>query len=122
MRSVRSHNTTPELTVRKAVTSLGFRYRLHRKSLPGCPDLVFAGRRKVIFVHGCFWHGHDCKRGSRIPKTNASYWTAKIQRNRDRDCASNSALNADRWRVLVIWECEIRDREELLRRIAEFLA
>src|ERR1700735_5319447 len=82
MRAVKSKDTRPEMHVRRIVYALGYRYRLHRKDLPGKPDLAFIGRRKAIFVNGCFWHGHDCPRGSRAPKTNQAYWTAKISRNR----------------------------------------
>lgn len=121
MRSVRSRDTTPELIVRRAATALGFRYRLHRATLPGKPDLVFVSRRKAIFVHGCFWHGHDCKRGSREPKSNVDYWRAKIQRNRKRDQDAFVALQAEGWQVLVLWECETKDHALLTRRISAFL-
>jgi DNA mismatch endonuclease (patch repair protein) len=108
MRRVRSRDTTPELKVRKALTAMGLRYRLHRKDLPGSPDIVMPGRRLAIFVHGCFWHGHDCARGARIPKANQDYWLAKIGRNRDRDTRNAEALAALGWRVLVLWECEMK--------------
>ena len=108
MRRVKGRDTAPELKVRKALTALGVRYRLNRKDLPGSPDIVMAGRRLVIFVHGCFWHGHDCARGARQPKTNADYWIAKIARNRARDAASVQALEAAHWRVVTVWECEMR--------------
>lgn len=96
-------------------------YRLHRTDLPGTPDVAFIGRRKAIFVHGCFWHGQDCKRGSRTPKTNRDYWTAKIARNEQLDRDSIAALEALGWGLLVIWECELREPEVLTRRLAEFL-
>ena len=121
MRSVRSRDTTPELIVRRAATALGYRYRLHKATLPGKPDLVFTSRRKVVFVHGCFWHGHDCARGAREPKTNAQYWRAKIQRNRERDAKTMVALNLTGWTVLTVWECETRDQGALKRRIDAFL-
>jgi DNA mismatch endonuclease (patch repair protein) len=123
MRAVKSSDTLPERTVRKAVCALGFqrRYRLHGADLPGNPDLVFAPMRKAIFVHGCFWHGHSCKRGARAPKDNASYWQAKIARNRARDGAALEALSQAGWRALVIWECETRDGEGLRRRLRLFL-
>jgi DNA mismatch endonuclease (patch repair protein) len=90
MRAVRSEDTRPEMLIRRILHGLGYRYRLHDKTLPGKPDLVFTGRRKVVFVHGCFWHGHDCARGARVPKSNADYWTGKIGRNRERhDAACN---------------------------------
>lgn len=122
MRSVRSRDTTPELIVRRAATALGYRYRLHKATLPGKPDLVFTARRKTIFVHGCFWHGHDCKRGAREPKSNVEYWRAKIQRNRQRDTNAIAALNEAGWKVLVIWECETRNTDDLADQIASFLS
>ncbi len=123
MRAVKSGDTLPERIVRKAVCTLGFqhRYRLHSANLPGKPDLVFAPMRKAIYVHGCFWHGHTCKRGARAPKDNASYWQAKIARNRARDAAALEALSRAGWRALVIWECETRDGEGLRRRLRRFL-
>ena len=120
MRAVKSKDTKPEWTVRRVLHAAGYRYRLHGKALPGKPDLVFAGRRKVIFVHGCFWHGHDCARGARQPKANAEYWSAKISRNRERDRAHLAALRADGWQVRVVWECEIRN-PGLFARLKRFL-
>ncbi|MEO1252256.1 MAG: very short patch repair endonuclease [Pseudomonadota bacterium] len=107
MRAVKSGNTKPEMALRKALFALGYRYRLHDKRLPGRPDLVFHQHRTALFVHGCFWHGHNCKRGARTPKSNADYWIEKIRRNRERDAANKAALEADGWRVLIVWECEI---------------
>lgn len=107
MRAVRSRDTKPEMTVRRLVHSMGYRHRLHRKDLPGKPDLAFISRRKAIFVHGCFWHGHDCPRGSREPKTNRDYWIPKIAKTRKRDKATMERLRKMGWKVLVIWECEI---------------
>ena len=121
MRAVKSRDTTPEMIVRRAATALGFRYRLHRGDLPCKPDMVFPGRRKVIFVHGCFWHGHDCKRGAREPKTNADYWRAKIERNRERDVRSIDALRAAGWRTLVVWECEVGHPRKLQDQLVSFL-
>lgn len=121
MRAVKSKDTTPELRVRRLLHGMGYRYRLHRRDLPGHPDLVFAGRRKVIFIHGCFWHGHDCRRGARVPKTNAHYWTAKIGRNRDRDARALNALAEQGWRVLVLWECELKDEAILRASLRAFL-
>ncbi len=121
MRSVKSTNTRPEMIVRSLAHRLGFRFRLHRKALPGSPDLVFVGRRKVIFVHGCFWHGHDCKRGSRMPKANAHYWSSKIAGNMARDAKTQAALAAAGWGVLIVWECETKDSEALRARILDFL-
>lgn len=123
MRAVRSKDTTPEMVVRRLVHGLGYRYRLHEKGLPGKPDLVFAGRRKVILVNGCFWHGHNCTRGARQPAENADYWKAKISSNVERDRASAAALQTDGWQVLTVWECEtkVRDRDALSERLVAFL-
>ena len=120
MRAVKSRDTAPELAVRRAVWALGARYRLHRKDLPGAPDLAFPGRRKAIFVHGCFWHGHDCARGARVPRTNRDYWTAKIGRNRARDDRTRRAYAEMGWEVLEVWECETRN-PGLKQRLASFL-
>ncbi len=123
MRAIRSKDTKPELLVRRIVHRMGFRYRLHRKDLPGKPDLVFNSRRKLIFVHGCFWHSHDCPscpdRGQ--PKVNQAYWLPKLQRNRERDKASLEALGALGWDVLVIWDCETQNLGGLEDRIRRFL-
>lgn len=123
MRAVKSADTAPELRVRAAVREAGFarRYRLGGRGLPGKPDLVFSALRKAMFVHGCFWHGHDCKRGARAPKDNAAYWQAKIARNRARDEAALDALKAADWKTLVVWECETRDATALRKRVARFL-
>lgn len=123
MRAVKGADTTPERKVREAVCALGYarRYRLQGAHLPGKPDLVFGALRKVIFVHGCFWHGHDCKRGARQPKDNSAYWRAKIGRNRTRDGATLAALEADGWSVLTVWECETRDAEALSVKLSAFL-
>lgn len=121
MRRVRSTDTTPELIVRKLVYSLGYRYRLHKKDLPGKPDLVFSGKRKVIFVHGCFWHGHKCKRGNRLPKENRAYWESKINANTKRDKSHIAELSKKGWSVLTIWECEMKDQDALKHKIVEFL-
>jgi DNA mismatch endonuclease (patch repair protein) len=122
MARVKGKNTTPEMKVRKALTRLGARYRLHRKDLPGSPDIVLPGRRLAIFVHGCFWHGHDCARGSRVPKANRDYWVAKVGRNRARDATSQAALAARGWRAEVIWECDLKDDAALTARLAALLA
>ena len=121
MRAVKGKGTTPEMKVRRALTALGVRYRLHRKDLPGKPDIVLPGRRLAIFVHGCFWHGHDCARGARVPKANRDYWVAKVARNRARDTASREALLALGWRVETIWECELRDAGALTARLETLL-
>jgi DNA mismatch endonuclease (patch repair protein) len=121
MRAVTSQDTKPEMAIRRLIHRLGYRYRLHRADLPGKPDLVFPIRRKVIFVHGCWWHGHDCKRGAREPKTNTAYWRAKIGRNVTRDRTNRAALKSIGWRVCVIWECEIKDLASMETRIRTFL-
>jgi DNA mismatch endonuclease (patch repair protein) len=121
MRRVKGKDTSPELKVRKALTRLGARYRLHRKDLPGSPDVVLPGRKLAIFVHGCFWHGHDCARGSRVPKANRAYWTAKVARNVARDGRSQQALAEGGWRVETIWECELKDAAELEARLRGLL-
>lgn len=121
MQAVKSENTSPEMRVRRLLHALGYRYRLHQKELPGRPDLVFPGRRKVVFVHGCFWHGHDCARGARVPKTNRDYWVGKVARNRARDEKNRRELEAAGWKVLAIWECELRDEAEAIQRLTRFL-
>lgn len=121
MRAVKGKDTTPELIVRRMVHAMGYRFRLHRKDLPGKPDLVFPKFRKAIFVHGCFWHGHDCARGARIPKANAEYWRSKITRNGLRDTANIVALKSLGWRTAIIWECELKRPEWIRRRLEKFL-
>jgi len=121
MRAVKGADTTPELAVRRLAHGMGFRFRLHRKDLPGKPDLTFPRLRKVIFVHGCFWHGHDCARGARVPVQNRDYWTRKVARNAERDRNAQSALQRLGWKSLVVWECEIRDQARLRRALRRFL-
>lgn len=121
MRAVKGENTTPEMRIRRVIHSMGYRYRLHRKDLPGKPDLVFPRRRKIIFIHGCFWHGHDCRRGARMPKANRDYWERKISRNRARDADHRTALQQAGWRVLIIWECQLKEMDWLRNEIARFL-
>jgi DNA mismatch endonuclease (patch repair protein) len=121
MRRVKGRDTTPELTVRRALTALGARYRLHRKDLPGSPDIVMPGRRLALFVHGCFWHGHDCARGSRVPKANRDYWVGKVERNRARDARTQAELAALGWRVETIWECDLKDAAALKARLGELI-
>jgi len=106
MSLVKSKDTKPELRVRRIVHALGYRYRLHDRRLPGSPDLVFAGRRKVLFVHGCFWHRHRCKMGNRLPKSRVGFWGKKLEENRRRDRANRRRLRALGWEVLVVWECQ----------------
>jgi DNA mismatch endonuclease (patch repair protein) len=121
MARVKGRDTTPELVVRRLLWGLGARYRLHAKGLPGKPDIVMAGRRLVIFVHGCFWHGHDCARGARVPKANRDYWTGKVAKNRARDIDTRARLEAAGWRVETIWECELKDRAALEARLRAML-
>jgi len=118
MRAVKSRDTGPELKVRRAAHALGLRFRLNRKDLPGRPDLVFPAKRTAMFVHGCFWHGHDCPRGARMPQNNRAYWEAKISRNVARDKAALAALKKLGWTSRVIWECQTRDNAALSRLIA----
>ena len=123
MSRVRGKNTSPELIIRRLVHRLGYRFRLHRRDLPGTPDLVFPGRRKVIFVHGCFWHRHpdpDCKL-ARMPKSRQEFWRPKLEGNRARDLRTEAALRGAGWDVMTVWECELRDRSSLENRIRTFL-
>lgn len=121
MRAVKGADTTPELAVRRLAHSMGYRFRLHRKDLPGKPDLTFPRLRKTIFVHGCFWHGHDCARGGRVPVQNRDYWKRKVARNMERDMNVQSALQRLGWKSLVVWECEIKDQDRLRRALRRFL-
>lgn len=120
MRRVRRADTAPEMTVRRLIFRMGFRYRLHVKTLPGCPDLVFPARHAVVFVHGCFWHGHNCRRG-KAPSSNTEYWNAKRAKNIERDNRVVRELEEAGWSVLTIWECEIKDSTRLQERIFSFL-
>jgi DNA mismatch endonuclease (patch repair protein) len=122
MRRVKGRDTKPEMIVRRALTRLGARYRLHRKDLPGSPDVAMPGRRLAVFVHGCFWHGHDCARGARVPKQNRDYWLGKVARNRARDEKTREALAALEWRVETIWECELKDPAGLEARLRSLLS
>ena len=117
MRAVRSSNTKPEIAVRKLVHGLGCRFRLHRADLPGRPDIVLPKRNAVIFVHGCFWHGHDCKRGARQPKSNSEYWARKISGNVVRDHRVAQDLIEAGWTVHVVWECELKHPQQLEARL-----
>jgi DNA mismatch endonuclease (patch repair protein) len=122
MRAVRSRDTAPEMVVRRLAHRLGCRFRLCRKDLPGCPDIVFPRLRKVVFVHGCFWHGHDCARGARVPKSNRAYWLKKVAANRARDGKNLEQLMSAGWKSLVIWECTTRDEPRLNGLVRRFLA
>lgn len=122
MRRIRSKDTGPEMAVRRMIRALGFSgYRLHRKDLPGKPDIAFIGRKKAVLIHGCFWHGHDCKEGLRKPKSNLDYWHPKIERNRQRDAVHLEDLARLGWSVLTVWECELRNTDDLMERLRLFL-
>lgn len=121
MQAVKSKDTAPEIAVRRVAHGMGYRFRLHRQDLPGRPDLVFPRFHKALFVHGCFWHGHDCVRGARAPKAHAEYWRQKIARNRARDAVSVKALEAKGWRVAIIWECHLRDPAAIRKMLSSFL-
>jgi DNA mismatch endonuclease (patch repair protein) len=125
MSRIRGKNTKPELLVRRLLHAKGYRYRLHGQAgkdrLPGNPDLVFAGRRKVIFVNGCFWHFHDCRVGLHAPKANADFWEAKRTRTRDRDADQRRRLEDAGWEVLTVWECELKDGSALESQLVKFL-
>jgi len=121
MARVKGRDTQPELIVRKLLWGLGARYRLHRRDLPGAPDIVLPGRKLAVFVHGCFWHGHDCARGGRVPQTNRDYWVAKVARNRARDARTQTELAALGWRAEVVWECQLKDRAAMRDHLAVML-
>ncbi len=117
MARVKARDTGPERAVRRMLWDAGYRYRLNRKDLSGTPDIVLPGRKAAVFVHGCFWHGHDCPRGARQPKANADYWRAKIARNVARDARNQADLTALGWRPIVVWECELKTSEPLEARL-----
>lgn len=121
MSRVRGKDTRPEMVVRKLTFAAGYRYRLHVKYLPGTPDLVFSARKKVIFVHGCFWHRHENCSFARLPKSRVEFWTEKLNGNKDRDKRILEALTRTGWEVLILWECELKDREDVGKRIQSFL-
>lgn len=124
MARIKSKDMKPELIVRRLAHSLGYRFRLHRRGLPGSPDLVFPSRKAVIFVHGCFWHQHssvECA-DARLPQSNQTYWLPKLARNVARDAENLSKLKADGWRSLVVWECETKNNRELTSRLRKFLS
>lgn len=119
MARVGKKNTAPELALRKILSRMGYRYRLHGR-LPGSPDIVFRQRKKVIFVHGCFWHGHPCRQSNKS-KTNVDYWEAKILKNQKRDHRTARKLRREGWGVLTVWECELRNQQRISRRVQRFL-
>ena len=121
MQRIRKTDTKPEMIVRRLVHAMGYRYRLHQSDLPGSPDIVLTRHRKVILVHGCFWHRHDCADGRKLPKSKPEYWQPKLERNRRRDEASVSRLHELGWGVLVVWECEITNGKQLSETLTSFL-
>lgn len=121
MAAIRSKDTKPEMIVRRAVHAMGYRYRLHRRELPGCPDLVLPKHRKAIFVHGCFWHAHTCRAGVRLPASNVDYWKKKRDGNVKRDKEAQAKLKELGWELLTIWECETKKSESLVMILKDFL-
>ena len=120
MSSNTGKGTQPEMVVRRLVHSLGYRYRLHRRDLPGCPDMTFPRRKKVVFVNGCYWHRHNCKKGRSVPQTRAVFWQTKFERTKQRDKRNRIALKKLGWQVMTIWECQIND-ETLTQMLIDFL-
>lgn len=120
MAAVHNSDTGAEKAVRSLIHRLGYRYSLTRNDLPGKPDLVFVSRRKIVFVHGCFWHGHACRYG-RLPKSRRDYWEPKIAMNKDRDRRQANALKKDGWSVMIVWQCQLRKKDALAGRIEGFL-
>lgn len=120
MARVKNRNTAPEIQVRKILHRLGYRFRLHRRDLPGSPDIVLPRHKKVIFVHGCFWHSHDCPRGKR-PSTRQEFWNTKLDKNQKRDASNQYELQKLGWEYLIIWDCEINDKNALIGKLIAFL-
>lgn len=121
MARIKKTDTKPERIVRSAAHAMGYRFRLHRRDLPGVPDLVFPRLRKVIFVHGCFWHRHTCRDGQKVPASKLDYWGPKLARNVERDGQHQIALEALGWQALILWECELRDDVRLKQQLRSFL-
>ena len=121
MARVKAKNTAPELIVRRLAHRMGYRFRVHRRDIPGTPDIAFIARRKVINVHGCFWHGHNCALGQRLPKTRPEFWKAKFETNRKRDARVSGELVDAGWKQLVIWECQLADIDSLADEVWRFL-
>lgn len=124
MARIRGKNTKPEMVVRRLLHRMGYRFRLHAKELPGRPDIIFRRRRKVVFVHGCFWHKHpssDCKL-ARMPKSKLEFWGPKLDANRERDIRNEGLLREAGWQFLVVWECELRDMEQLENKLRDFMS
>lgn len=121
MSNIKGRDTQPERLLRRALHGLGYRYRLNDTSLPGRPDLVFPSRRKVIFVHGCFWHRHNCRLGRPVPATRKDFWAKKFERNRVRDKEVRRALKKLGWNTLIVWECQLKELSHVMKRVADFL-
>lgn len=121
MSLIRSKNTKPEVALRSMLHAQGYRFRIHRRDLAGSPDVVFPSRRKVIFVHGCFWHGHEGCKVANVPKTRTEYWQLKFAKNKARDRENEDRLRNLGWNIMVVWECELREKARLLKRVAAFL-
>lgn len=122
MRRVKGKDTSIELAIRRLLQSMDQRgYRLHRTDIPGKPDITWIGRKLALFIHGCFWHGHNCPRGARIPKIHRTYWQTKIEKNRQRDAVHQEALRSSGWRVLILWECDLNDKRKTTRKLSRFL-
>lgn len=121
MRAVKGRDTRPELAVRKMLWAIAPGYRVHRKDILGCPDMAFMSRKLAVFVHGCFWHGHNCRRGARVPKSNKRYWIEKISRNRTRDKKVREALRRKGWRTLTVWECQLKNSSVLEATLRSFV-
>jgi len=121
MARVRGKDTQPELRLRRILHGMGYRYRLHVAALPGKPDIVFPSRRKIVFMHGCFWHGHSCRAGQKRPASNRIYWDEKLAKNMARDKSNRRQLGKLGWRILVVWECQMRNEARLGRRLVDFL-
>lgn len=121
MAAIHSVDTKPELIVRRTVHSLGYRYGLHRRDLPGTPDLVFNSRRCIILVHGCYWHRHRCNKGRSVPNTNRSFWQSKFEANKRRDRKNRRKLREMGWEILIVWECQTQEMEKLEERLVQFL-
>lgn len=120
MQAVGTKDTGPEMLVRRILHAAGYRYRLHAKDLPGSPDIVMRSRKKAIFVHGCFWHGHGCAKGM-APKSRQEYWLPKIEKNRERDSMAAALLSAAGWDILTVWQCQLKDVDELQPRLLDFV-
>jgi len=122
MSRIRGKNTKPEMILRSELFKRGFRFRVHRKDLPGKPDIVLQKYKTIIFVHGCFWHGHTCSKGVCTPKKNKEYWTNKVKKTMERDYKNLADLNTFGWETLIVWECELKEQDLLVRKLKCFLS